>query len=163
MALRPLFPLAISLVLSFALLSACSVGDDDDDDDSVPGDDDDSTPYVQPGPWEDLDFGQRLEFMTELVEPRMKELFVAFDDEEYAYFGCETCHGDDADDVDYEMPNGGTALDVDDFPLQQSPDERLRAYAVFMNDEVKPIMAEMLELLPHPQGPFGCFECHEQD
>lgn len=125
--------------------------------------DDDDTPYVQPGPWEDMDFAQRLEYMEEVVQPTMEDLFVTTMPEVYDELPCESCHGEDPSDVDYEMPNGLEPLDLDDFPLDQSDDPEIAAIAAFMNDEVKPVMAELLGEQPFPQGTFGCFECHEQE
>ncbi|MEE2828591.1 MAG: hypothetical protein VX498_05355 [Myxococcota bacterium] len=155
---------AFLLLLLTGLLVGCPIppgGGGDDDDASF--DDDDDTPYVQPAPWADMDFIQRLEFMEQVVEPTMKELFVDFDEEEFKDFSCTTCHGDDGSDLDYEMPNGVTPLDLDDFPLSASPDERTRDFDVFMSDEVKPTMAALLDRQPFPQGDFGCFACHEMD
>ncbi len=138
-------------------LPACSGGGGRDDDD------DDDTPYVKPADWEDMDFAQRREYMEQVVQPTMEELFVAWDPELYPEVTCETCHGEDPLDVDYEMPNGLEPLDLDDFPLENSPDEEIREHAIFMNDEVKPTMAELLDQEPFPQGTFGCFECHERE
>jgi hypothetical protein len=124
------------------------------------GSEPDPAPYVKPGPWAQMTTEERHAFMEHVVEPEMRELFVAFDSEEFADFGCETCHGENADEVEYDMPNTVTALSLDDFPLTNSSDPRIREFAVFMDDEVKPQMAAFLDRTPRPQGDFGCLACH---
>ena len=163
--------LTLLLLLSLlSLLVACPPGGGDDDDDSA-GDDDDSVAadavcddpdYEAPGAWASLDHDQRKQYMACLVLPEMTDLFQEFDDGLYADFSCETCHGADREDVDYEMPNGVAPLAISDFPFSQHEDERLRAYGEFMEDEVYPTMAEFLGLQPTP-AQFSCYDCHEQD
>ena len=152
MSLRLRFEFFLSVLLVVCLASGCSSGDDDDD---VSDDDDDSTPYVKPGPWQDMSFDEREEYMREVVEPTMEALFAEYDPESFGNIGCSTCHGQNAADNDYAMPNGLEPLDVADFPLSDE-------IADFMDDEVKPAMAELLDQEPFPQGEFGCFNCHEQ-
>jgi len=127
------------------------------------GDDDDDTPYEPSGPWEDLEFAERLTFMEEIVLPRMEELFSGENAATYPGIRCESCHGEDPSDVDYSMPNGLAPLDLDDFPLEESEDEEIAHRAEFMDQEVKPVMAGLLGMEPFPQGEFGCFACHEQE
>jgi hypothetical protein len=143
-----------SILLSLAL-PACHIPADDDDDDD--------TPYEAPGPWDDLSYAERLGFMENLVLPAMEEIFVGENAADYPGINCETCHGSDASQVDYEMPNGLEPLNLEDFPLEESPDEDIAATAHFMDTEVKPIMAELLGLEPLPEGDFGCFSCHERE
>ena len=50
---------------------------------------------------------QPVEHLTALVE---------FDGERYADFGCGTCHGEDAREVGFEMPNGLAPLDPAHIP-----------------------------------------------
>ncbi len=158
---RPALAALFSLLL-LGLPVGCDQGPGSVDDD-VQDDDDDDTPYVKPGPWQDMDFLQRLEYMEEVVQPTLEELFVAAMPEEYDGLACSDCHGEDPADGDYAMPNGLDPLSLDDFPLEDSEDPEIVEFAIFMNDEVKPVMAELLDQEPFPQGSFGCFECHEQD
>ncbi|MCP4873546.1 MAG: hypothetical protein GY898_33080 [Proteobacteria bacterium] len=144
------------LLLLLLPLTACGPVPADDDD---AGDDDDDTPYVATGPWADLSFTERIAYMENIVEPAMQELFLEFDPVEFEDFGCETCHGEDADDVEYELPNGVTPIS---FPLDVSEPGR-EEFADFMDEVVKPEMAALVDEQPFPQGDFGCFACHERE
>ena len=145
-------------LLALSSLAGCpSAGDDDD---VVGDDDDDSTPYVQPGPFEDMDFDERVEFMTEIVEPRMQELMQEFDADEFSSFSCSNCHGEDAEENEYELPNGLEALSNDDFPIEDIEDDERRAYAEFMEEEIVPEIAELLERSIGVTG-VRCTTCHE--
>jgi len=147
---RPL----LLLLLLLAPLSACAplpAGSDDDDDDD--------TPYVAPGPWADLSYVERIAYMENIVEPTMREHFQDFDPDGFADFGCDTCHGDDANDVDYELPNGVTPIS---FPLDVSEPGR-QEFEDFMDEVVKPEMAALVDQQPFPQGEFSCFSCHERE
>ena len=46
-----------------------------------------------------------MEHMGLVLYPAMKEVFQGQDGERWAEFKCQTCHGDDAKEVNYEMPN----------------------------------------------------------
>jgi len=151
-----LLPVVFSLL--FPLIFGCSTSPIVDDDD-----DDDSAPYEPPGPWEDLEFAERITFMEEIVLPAMEEIFVGKNSATYPGIQCESCHGQDPLDVDYQMPNGLAPLNLADFPLENSEDPEIAHTAEFMDQEVKPIMAELLGMEPFPQGDFGCFACHEQE
>ena len=143
------------LLLLLVPLAACVPVTDDDD----AGDDDDDTPYVAPGPWADLSFTERLAYMENLVEPPMRTLFQEFDPVQFEDFGCATCHGEDAAEIEYELPNGVTPIS---FPLDVSEPGR-EELAEFMDDVVKPQMAALVDEQPFPQGDFGCFACHERE
>jgi hypothetical protein len=101
--------------------------------------------------------------MEELVLPAMEEIFVDENAADDPGISCESCHGEDPTDVDYEMPNGLEPLNLDDFPLEDSEDPDIAATAHFMSADVKPIMANLLDRQPFPQGDFGCFACHEKE
>jgi hypothetical protein len=121
--------------------------------------DDDDTPYAPPAPWADLSFTERIVYMEEIVEPTMRELFQEFDPIEFADFGCETCHGPDATDIEFDLPNGVTPIS---FPLDVS-EPGVAEQADFMDEVVKPEMAALVDKEPFPSGSFGCFACHERD
>ena len=149
-------PAALFLVLLLPLLGCPTAGGDDDD----AGDDDDSTEYVKPADWQDMDFDQRKEYMTQVVEPAAQDLFQEFDAVEYAEFSCSTCHGDDGEDVDYEMPNGLSELPISGFPFSGSNDPEEARYGAFMEDTLRDAIAELVDQEPGPQG-FSCYDCHE--
>ncbi len=156
---------SLFLLLLLPLLAACpsSTTPADDDDDAV-SDDDDATPYEAPGPWTDLEYLQRIEYMEHLVEPVLRELFQEFDAELYADFGCETCHGEDPADVDYEMPSGTPeSLSIAEINgLRNHPDPERSRYYDLMNT-VKATVAPLVDQEPFPTGDFSCFSCHEQE
>src|SRR5690349_18299833 len=61
-------------------------------------------------PWRGKTHEQRQAYMAAAVEPTMRHLFQSFNAKAYAGFGCDTCHGDDMDTLDFKMPNGLYAL-----------------------------------------------------
>ena len=103
--------------------------------------------------WADKNRQQRMETMGLVVFPSMKEAFQAHDAERYADFKCQTCHGDDAKDVDYKMPNAVTPLSKDD-PVGDGNgiDEEMTK---FMMESVVPKMKEHLE-----GAEVNCHSCH---
>src|SRR5690349_2238439 len=56
--------------------------------------------------WDDMTPEQRGRFMAEVVVPQMRPVFQGHDATRYAEFGCATCHGANAHDVGFRMPNG---------------------------------------------------------
>ena len=100
------------------------------------------------------------QFMAEVVMPAMKPMFQQFDGEEFANFSCATCHGANAREVGFHMPNGVHPLDPANMPSMDGEDGR---WMHFMVEQVKPKMAELLheeEWTPESQQGFGCFHCH---
>ncbi len=116
-------------------------------------------PYVQPAPWEDLGLQQREDFMVWVFQPRMAELFREHDAELYTEFECETCHGEDPEDIDWEMPANGTPLTIGDVPVENIDDPERRAEAEWMEAEILPAMAEMFEQEMTLAG-SSCLDCH---
>jgi len=116
--------------------------------------------------WQDLEtLTEQREFMNWEVLPPMADAFQAFDADEFAEFDCETCHGDDMWQVEFEMPNGNTELPFDGFPFSESDDLEEAAFGEFMEDDVLPDMVELLdeeEYDPQTGTGFGCYECHER-
>ena len=115
---------------------------------------------ADPATWADMNHDQRMAYMRETVMPEMKALFVEFDGERYADFGCGTCHGEDAREVGFEMPNGLAPLDPAHIPdIFQSE----RPMAVFMTQKAWPKMAELLDeplFDPEVGEGFSCMNCH---
>jgi hypothetical protein len=100
------------------------------------------------------------QFMAEVVMPAMKPMFQQFDGEEFANFSCATCHGSNAREVGFHMPNGVHPLDPANMPSMDGEDGR---WMHFMVEQVKPKMAELLheeQWTPESQRGFGCFHCH---
>ena len=132
-----------------------------DRDSGLSTDEDPATVYEQPAPWTELTTEQRFEFMQKVVVPKMTAVFQKVSPE--AKVSCGTCHGENPGGVGFKMPNGLAPLNVADFPLDKSTDEKIAASAAFMAAEVVPAMATLLEVdvrsAENPMG-FGCFGCH---
>jgi hypothetical protein len=115
--------------------------------------------------WKDLTPEQKGKFMKEVVTPKMKVAFQAFDADEFKKFGCPTCHGDKAKQKKFKMPNAG----LPELPGNQAGFAKLMEkkpkMMKFMGETVKPELAKLLgvpEFDPKkPEaGGFGCTGCH---
>ncbi|XYI03715.1 hypothetical protein ACMHYB_29705 [Sorangium sp. So ce1128] len=130
------------------------------------GGSDDSEP--EPVAWQDMSFEERTAYMTEVVMPQIKEVFVAYDPK-FESMDCGTCHGDGATNGTYAMPSAGIA------PLPGSEEGFLewvgdpehperQEWTNFMFDKVVPEMADLLQIPrfdPTTQtGEFSCHYCH---
>ncbi|HVU02863.1 MAG TPA: hypothetical protein VHE30_13980 [Polyangiaceae bacterium] len=108
---------------------------------------------------------ERRAFMASRVVPKMREVFHGLDPKGDEKFGCETCHGEDAEVVDYRMPNSlyplpqkntiAEATDYDDKTTK------------FMVEHVVPAFAALLSQPvgdpEHPEKGVTCFTCHPHD
>jgi hypothetical protein len=111
-------------------------------------------------PFEQLDHQQRLRFMEQVVVPAMTPIFQRHDPQEFATFGCKTCHGEGAERGEFHMPNDKLPkLSFSDMSKFEQRDLE------WMKTQVKPTMARLLQEQEHspqtPQG-FGCLHCHSQ-
>lgn len=109
-------------------------------------------------PFADLDQDQRIAFMKQKVMPVMKPIFQNHDAKDFAGFGCKTCHGEQAKEGHFDMPNPKLPkLDFND--LSEFKKEDLE----WMGKEVMPTMGKVLNLplysKDNPKG-FGCLACH---
>lgn len=104
-------------------------------------------------PWEEKDHQQRMEHMGLVVYPAMKEVFQGNDGERFAEFKCQTCHGDDAKEVNYHMPNAVVPLSKDD-PIAAGNDMDPEM-TKFMMETVVPTMTENMA-----GEQINCFSCH---
>ena len=115
--------------------------------------------------WADMTKQQRGQYMASVVMPRMKPLFRAFDEKKFAEMNCKTCHGQDAKDRGFEMPNPGLfALPSTQEAWGELAKEKGQ-WMQFMSQQVKPQMATLLGVKEYdhqnPQpGTFGCNGCH---
>jgi cytochrome c553 len=113
--------------------------------------------------WKDMTKDQRIEHMKNVVLPKMKESFAAFDAKHFGNMNCATCHGDGAKDGTFKMPSpklpklsvaNGFKKHMDHAP----------EVTKFMMSKVLPEMAALLDAQPYDaktnQG-FGCAGCHE--
>lgn len=118
-------------------------------------------PPLPDKPFEDLDHDQRAQFMKEKVVPAMDPIFKNHDAKKYAEFGCTTCHGEQAKQGHFDMPNPGLPklLFKDKAAMAKFKKEDLE----WMSKEVKPTMAKLLsqpEFTPDSPKGFGCQNCH---
>jgi hypothetical protein len=125
-------------------------------------------PAAPPRPlvWKDMTTEQRTTYMKEVVLPKAKEVFVAFDPK-YATMDCKTCHGDGVDDGSYEMPNPKIKplpSTEEAFMAWIGKDTDAARFTGFMAQKVEPLMGELLhEAVFDPKtgtGEFGCSNCH---
>ena len=117
-------------------------------------------PYEPPGPWATLTWTERYEFMVEITQPEMEQMFRDFDPVAYPEVTCATCHGEDGAAVDYAMPNGVAPLAFSDFPFDEHEDDRLREVGIWMEDTVIVRMAEYTGEEVAVDG-MSCLDCHE--
>jgi hypothetical protein len=110
--------------------------------------------------WADMDQEARGRYMATVVMPEMQTMFQEFNAEEYGDFGCETCHGANAREVNFSMPNGLAPLDPASIPAMFQSTQPM---AQFMTQRVWPRMTELLQMQPYDpethQG-FSCLNCH---
>ena len=166
------------LVLALVLLASCGPsgdGDGSSSDDTAGGEDEFDDTEAAPGdtvhasareliginppdtPWSQMDHEARENDMIGRFHPIFREFFVEHDAEEFADFGCADCHGEDASERDFEMPNPH---------LPPVPPPDTEAYTAlhaehpdmmeFMEAEVTPSMQTMLGM----GATFTCNGCH---
>jgi hypothetical protein len=106
-----------------------------------------------------LDHDAKVRFMRAKVLPPMRVAFQKFDAEKFANFGCKTCHGKNAAQRKYKMPNPD--LPALDFAAIERGQQKPQVVN-FMSRVVKPQIAKIFD---RPQGwafqpGHGCLECH---
>jgi len=117
-----------------------------------------------PKPWHDMEMREKGQYMKDVVLPTMKRIFQEHDPENYADFGCDTCHGLDAKERHFEMPNPDLyALYPTGSPQQKQMVVDKKATVTFMFNEVIPVMQQLLGEEPYDpvtKKGFSCYECH---
>jgi len=101
--------------------------------------------------WSSLSFEDKHSRMTFTFHPNMSRRLQRFRQTEYPELACVTCHGMDAEDVDYRMPNGLPPLDPAAMP---GPDDS--EMARFMTDVFMPEADRLMRV----GGTTTCFSCH---
>ena len=94
--------------------------------------------------------------MTWTLLPNMAQRFQAFYGTEYPELACVSCHGANAEEVSYRMPNGLHPLDPDRMPTPGPEDSRTGRVVTFMRDVVVPETNRLM----HAGGTVECFSCH---
>ena len=120
----------------------------------------------QPLVWKDMNADQRQTYMKDVVMPKAKATFVAFDPK-YQAMDCKTCHGDGADDGSFEMPNSKIKAlpnTPEAFMAWIGKDADAARYTEFMVAKVEPLMGELLQkTVFDPKtgtGELSCEACH---
>ena len=109
-----------------------------------------------------MDKKARGKYMKDVVMPKMKEVFTAFDTK-YANMQCMTCHGSGATNGSFAMPNPELPQLPADMSKFKEWAAKKPAMTEFMVKHVKPEMAKLLnepEYNPETKVGFGCAECH---
>lgn len=126
-----------------------------------------SAPTTQPtsqptakAKWKDLTHDQKLAVMKDEVMPQMTKAFQGFDAKKFATFNCASCHGKNAKQANFKMPNAELPkLNPDNnFAAHQAKAQMLQ----FMFS-MTPQMASILNAEPWDpakKAGFGCFSCH---
>jgi hypothetical protein len=114
-------------------------------------------------PWAHMNAHDRGRYMNEAVLPAMSALLRAYDPARYAQVTCATCHGANAQQVHFRMPNSLPALHRPGTPAAQHAFQENPRIFQFMGTRVVPAMAQLLGEQPFNmqthQG-FGCAACH---
>lgn len=102
---------------------------------------------------------QRFGFMAAQVQPRMHALFEGYDEGYAEDFSCQLCHGEDAERIDWRMPNENLFA----LPLENTLETSLEYDAEmtnFMSSEVTPALKEMLNTGLGEPVVANCLSCH---
>lgn len=117
-----------------------------------------------PKPWGEMTGAERKAYMRDVVVPTLEPLFLAYDAERFASFGCRTCHGASARQRAYAMPSPELfALHPSGTPEQKRLVEEKEEAARFMFNAVTPTMRQLLGAQPYDAATatgFSCFSCH---
>lgn len=108
--------------------------------------------------WSEKNHEQRTGFMAAAITPVIKELFVEYDDSFETEFTCETCHGENAELVDYKMPNP----DLIELPAEDTLESALEDDEEVANFMMK-VTGELKTMLNQGHGSdtkTNCFSCH---
>ena len=109
-------------------------------------------------PWEEMTHEEQEWYMIGKVLPIMKDLFSAHDGERWAPsdYGCQTCHGDNAAEVEYAMPAGNQyRVPEPGTPAWQNMERIFPDMVTFMAEEVTPTMGTLLGI-----ENYTCHHCH---
>jgi hypothetical protein len=144
-------------VASWALLSTIGCADRPHDAERPKGGPSLGAPTVR---WKHKTREEKMGFMAAHVQPTMKRLFVEYDADDFGDFGCETCHGGNADVLDFEMPSNSIYALPADNPMGEAMDYD-EEIAQFMAGKVVPAMAQLLS--EEPGKGVSCFTCHPKE
>ncbi len=117
-----------------------------------------------PKPWAEMTGHERGQYMGDKVLPVMVDLFTAYDPNEFADFGCETCHGADAQSRAFDMPSPHLPLLYPTgTPEQHRMVQEHPNMVRFMFSKVVPTMQTLLGIEGYSEAThtgFSCYYCH---
>lgn len=116
-----------------------------------------------PRPWARMSHRERERFMDETVMPVMSALLHAYDAQHFAEVRCSTCHGTNARQVHFHMPNSLPALPAFGTEASQRMMAEHPRMMRFMRERVTPVMTQLLGMQsynPETHQGFGCLGCH---
>lgn len=154
--------LAVSLALvSHSVLLGCGGASSESSSSTTPPPEPVAGP---PRPWAEMSHGERARYMGVEVVPRMQVLFEGYSAERFAVVTCATCHGVDAAERHYAMPNPHLlALHDTGTPGQRETVDRFPQGVRFMFNHVTPTMQTLLGAASHDAATgegFTCYACH---
>ena len=108
-------------------------------------------------PWAEMSHEDREWYMVGKVLPIMKEMFAEHDAERYGQgYGCETCHGEEMESVEYEMPPMSSyRVPAPGSDAWTSMEGIFGDTVTFMKEDVTPTMGTLLGV-----DDYTCFHCH---
>lgn len=163
--LRACSALVLGLILVGCDGSDADTDHTDEHDTDIPDTDTDTTPaYEGEGvPWASKTGSERQAYMGAVVVPTVTPLFQGLDPVAFASVTCDTCH-QDAGSGNFAMPNPNLPqFSYTDWPSRTDADPHIASYTAFMEDELVPTMAQLLEMDPFDPVSgtgFGCLGCH---
>jgi hypothetical protein len=115
-----------------------------------------------------MNLEQRQTYMKEVVLPKARDIFIAFDAKKYEKMDCVTCHGDGVADGSFDMPNPKIKPlpnSEEAFMAWVAKEPEAGRYAQFMSEKVEPLMGELLQKVvfdPKTKtGELSCMSCHQ--
>jgi hypothetical protein len=118
-----------------------------------------------PKRYAEMTFEERALFMNDVIVPRMRETFVAFD-AKFATLSCANCHGEGVTNGSYAMPSASVPKlpGSEEAFFEYIKDPEHARWSQFMMDKVWPQMAALLDVpmfdpSTHAEG-FSCSNCH---
>lgn len=90
------------------------------------------------------------------VLPALARRFQPFEGTPYPELACRSCHGDDAEEVEFRMPNGLPSLDPSHMPSADSSNPEEARTTRFMAEVVLPTADRLMQA----GGRLTCFSCH---
>lgn len=108
--------------------------------------------------WSAKNTEQRFGHMAAQVQPQMHAMFKKYDSSYAETFTCQTCHGENAELVDWKMPNPDLYALPKENTLQASLEYDQEVTSFMM--EITPVMKTLLNTGAGQPTSVSCFACH---